>query len=193
MWDLSTLVLLFTTALFLLGVGWFGSVPNPPIASDFATHAVNNSAVQTTLSTLNIPANTVTGLQLLTYEVVGTCLQNTGVNQNTPSLRVLLQGQLLYLGPNATVLATSAQSYFYRLSILISPFNNSILTLLTVSSLAFAPGGVGTGGPETVRSVTLSSAVFDPTVNTTITLAATNAIASLNYTTTVEMAQLRAN
>src|SRR5712692_9188646 len=120
---------LLTWAALLVGIGWYGSIPNPPIASDFLQHIINNSVVATTLSSLLIPANAVTGLQILTYELTGNIQQATGVNQNTPGIVIQIGGFQVFSGPIVTVLPNSANLYWFRFTMLIYPTNGSITAL----------------------------------------------------------------
>lgn len=179
----------------LLGMAWYGSIPNPPIASDFLQHSIVNSIAPTQLSSLTIQANTVSGLQILRYDLTGFVINSTGVNQAPPTIVISLTngGSIFSSNFAATALPTSPTPYCFRFSILFNPSNGQITVLdaYTWAEIGLVQANLGT--VELRRETSFVQLVFNPAASSQLQVTVTNAIANANYSTTVEMAQLIAS
>lgn len=192
---LELFVGLILSCSVLLGMAWYGSIPNPPIASDFQQHTIANSVAPTLLSNLTIQANTVTGLQILRYDLTGLIVQSTGISQAPPTIAISLTngGSIFSSNFAATPLATSGSPYMFRFSILFSPDNGNITVLdaYTWAEIGVAPGNLGT--IELRREKSFVGLVFNPAASSQLQVTVTNPVANVNYSTTIEMAQLIAS
>lgn len=185
---------LLTWFALLFGVGWYGSPTNPPIASDFIYHSIANSVAPTLLSSITIPANTVSGLQILKYDVTGYVIQSTGVNQNSPTITVSIAGSPVFTSAAAVVLPNNGFYYMFRLSILILPQNGATSNLDCYTWFEIGQSNnLGNAGPELLRQKATRALVFTPAQANTLDVTVTNALASVNYSTTITMAQLIAS
>lgn len=170
-----------------------GTLPNyPRIISETTTAVfVQNTIVQTTVFSINIPANSVLVSKLLNIEANLTLLQNTGVNRTEPTIAIIISGVFVAARTGAFSIVSVFGQYPINLQVKILARDLLSQTSVTGMYTLLPPEDLNFATPLVSKAVLTNLVTnIDWTIDNLLELVVVNQFASSNYLTTLRSAKV---